>query len=464
MNRRVLAMVLAGGKGRRLYPLTKDRSKPAVPFGGKYRIVDFVLSNLVNSGVYSTYVLTQFKSQSLLQHLRDTWQFGSLLPYQFIVPVPAQMRSPDENWYQGTADAIFQNMDLINQTEPDLVLVFSADHVYRMDIRDMVEFHNTKDADVTVAAVPMSKSLASEFGVIEVTPEGKIIGFHEKKADAPTIPGKPDLIYASMGNYIFTTDILQNELMADAANDQSSHDFGKDILPSLVQRANVYAYNFMENRIPGDPPNVGPYWRDVGNIDSFYEANMDLRAVTPDLNLYNRQWPLGSTRELDPPAKFVWDQDGRRGHAIDSIISSGCILSGGRVKNSVLGRAVRIHSGAAVEDSIIFDYCDIGPNAKVRRAILDKNAQVPAGATIGYDLEQDRKNYYVSENGIVVVEGIRSSVEVTVLNLANPIERRKRKSDLTRDFSQDTIHTTQNAQNNQDTPDAQDTRGITVSP
>ncbi len=429
MNRRVLAMVLAGGRGKRLYPLTKDRAKPAVPFGGKYRIVDFVLSNLVNSGVYSTYVLTQFRSQSLLQHLRDTWQFGSLLPYQFIIPVPAQMRSSDETWYQGTADAIFQNMDLINQTEPDLVLVFSADHVYRMDIREMVEFHNAKEADVTVAAVPMPKSFASEFGVVEVTPEGKIVRFHEKDPKAPTIPGNPEQVYASMGNYIFSSDVLKQELLSDAANDHSSHDFGKDILPSLVKRANVFAYNFMENRIPDDPPNVLPYWRDVGTIDAFYEANMDLRAVTPDLNLYNRQWPLGSTRELDPPAKFVFDQDGRRGQALDSIISSGCILSGGLVRNSVLGRAVRVHSGAVVENSILFDNCDIGPHAKVRRAILDKNAQVPAGATIGYDHEKDRSQYYISENGIAVVEGIRSSVEVTVLQLMSPIERRKKKLD-----------------------------------
>jgi glucose-1-phosphate adenylyltransferase len=441
MNRRVLSMVLAGGRGKRLYPLTKDRAKPAVPFGGKFRIVDFVLSNLVNSGVYSTYVLTQFKSQSLLQHLRDTWQFGSLLPYQFIIPVPAQMRSPDETWYQGTADAIFQNMDLINQAEPDLVLVFSADHVYRMDIRDMVEFHNSRDADVTVAAVPMPRSCASEFGVIEVTPEGKIIRFHEKDPNAPTIPGNPDQVYASMGNYIFTADVLQRELIVDADCVQSSHDFGKDILPSLVQRANVYAYNFMENRIPGDPPNVLPYWRDVGTIDAFYEANMDLRAVTPELNLYNRQWPLGSTRELDPPAKFVFDRDGRRGHALDSVISSGCILSGGLVRNSVLGRAVRVHSGAVVEDSVLFDYCDIGPNAKIRRAILDKNAQVPEGATIGYDLEKDRSQYYVSDNGIVVVEGIRSSVEVTVLQLTNPIERRKKRMDSPAEYSRNLIVT-----------------------
>jgi len=424
MNRRVLAMVLAGGKGTRLYPLTKNRAKPAVPFGGKYRIVDFVLSNLVNSGVYSTFVLTQFKSQSLLQHLRDTWQFGSLLPYQFIIPVPAQMRSPDETWYQGTADAIFQNMDLIKRADPDLVLVFGADHIYRMNIRDMIEFHNAKDADVTVAAFPMAKELAAEFGVVEVTPGGRIIDFHEKRSDAPTIPDDPEKVFASMGNYVFTADVLMRELVADAANETSSHDFGRDILPDLVQRAKVYAYDFRENRIPGDPPSVLPYWRDVGTIDAYYQASMDLRAVTPDLNLYNTQWPLGSTRELYPPAKFVFDQDGRRGHAVDSIISSGCILSGGVALNSVLGRAVRIHSGAVVESSVLFDNCDIGRYARVRGAILDKNVHVPEGATIGYDMEKDRGSYFVSENGIVVVEGVRSTVEVTVLQLGDSVDRR----------------------------------------
>jgi glucose-1-phosphate adenylyltransferase len=428
MNRRVLAMVLAGGKGTRLYPLTKERAKPAVPFGGKYRIVDFVLSNLVNSGVYSTYVLTQFKSQSLLQHLRDTWQFGGLLPHQFIIPVPAQMRSPDETWYQGTADAIFQNIDLIGQAEPDLVLVFGSDHVYRMNVREMIEFHNEKKADVTVACIPMAKELASEFGVMELAADGRVIGFHEKRSDAPTIPGDPNQIMASMGNYVFTSEVLQGELYADASREESSHDFGRDILPSMISRANVYAYDFRNNHIPGDPPTVLPYWRDVGTIDSFYEANMDLRAVTPALNLYNRQWPLGPTREMYPPAKFVFDQDQRRGHAIDSIVSSGCILSGALVRNSVIGRAVQVHSGALVEDSVIFDSCDIGRGARVRRAILDKNVRVPEGATIGYDLEADRRNHYVSENGLVVVAGERSPVEVTVLQLSVPIERR-RKSD-----------------------------------
>ena len=425
MNRRVLAMVLAGGKGTRLYPLTRNRAKPAVPFGGKYRIVDFVLSNLVNSGVYSTYVLTQFKSQSLLQHLRDTWQFGGLLPYQFIVPVPAQMRSPDEVWYQGTADAIFQNLDLIQQAQPDLVLIFSADHVYRMNVRELIEYHNEKEADITVAAVSMPKEMSSEFGVIEIDTENRIVGFHEKDPNAPTIPGQPDRILASMGNYVFSTETLISELYADAHNDKSSHDFGKDILPDIIKRAKVYAYDFMNNRIPGDPPTVAPYWRDVGTIDAFYAANMDLRTVTPALNLYNAQWPLGPTREMYPPAKFVFDQDGRRGYAVDSVVSGGCIISGGFVKKSVLGRSVRIHSGAIVEDSILFDHCDIGRNARIRNAILDKNAKIPEGASIGYDPEEDKKNYYVSESGIVVVKGYTSSVQVTVLNLSSVIDRRR---------------------------------------
>jgi len=424
MNRRVLAMVLAGGKGTRLFPLTKERAKPAVPFGGMYRIVDFVLCNLVNSGVYSTYVLTQFKSQSLLQHLRDGWQFGSLLPHQFIIPVPAQMRSPDETWYRGTADAIFQNLDLIKRAEPDLVLVFSADHVYRMNIREMIEFHNEKGADVTVAAIPMEKKLASEFGVIEVAADARINAFHEKKADAPTIPSDPDHVYVSMGNYIFASEILQGELPPDAANEESGNDFGRDILPSLVRRAKVYAYDFQTNHIPGDPPGAPPYWRDVGTIDAYYDANMDLRAVTPALNLYNHQWPLRSTSVSDPPAKFVFDREGRRGHAIDSIISGACILSGGFVRNSVLGRGVVVHSGAVVEDSIILGNCDIGRRAKIRRAVLDKNVHVPEDSEVGYNLEKDRASHFVTPSGIVVVEGIGSPVDVTTFELKLLTERR----------------------------------------
>jgi glucose-1-phosphate adenylyltransferase len=415
MQLRVLGIVLAGGKGTRLYPLTKERAKPAVPFGGKYRIVDFVLSNFINSGIYSIYVLTQFRSQSLLQHLSEGWQFGGLLKSQFIIPVPAQMRSADETWYQGTADAIFQNINLIEQADPHLVAIFGADHIYRMNIASMVEYHQNKSARVTVAAIPVEKRQAAEFGVIETRQDGRIVRFHEKNPDAPTIPGDSERVYASMGNYIFSTRTLLRELQDDAANEKSSHDFGRDILPSLVGRSEVYAYNFQSNRIPGERPDAEAYWRDVGTIDAYYEANMDLRSVSPALNLYNREWPLRTTGFPDPPAKFTFDEDNRRGQAVDSVIAGGSILSGGVVRNSVLGRGVRVHAGALVEDSIILDNCDIGRRSKVRRAILDKNVRVPQDGSIGYDLEYDRRFHHVTDSGIVVVEGNRSAVEVATM-------------------------------------------------
>ena len=412
MRLRVLGIVLAGGKGTRLYPLTKERAKPAVPFGGKYRIIDFVLSNLINSGIYSIYVLTQFKSQSLLQHLSEGWQSGGLLKNQFIIPVPAQMRSAGETWYRGTADAIYQNVNLIEQADPHLVAIFSADHIYRMNITSMVEYHEQTRADVTVAAIPVDRRLSREFGVLETARDGHIIGFHEKKPDAPPLPGDPTRVHASMGNYIFSTRILLRELYGDAMRDESSHDFGKDILPSLVHRADMFAYDFQANQIPGEPPGATAYWRDVGTLDAYYEANMDLRSVTPALNLFNREWPLRTASYADPPAKFTFDDEDRRGHAIDSIVSGGCILAGGEVRNSVLGRHVRVHAGALVEDSVILDNCDIGPGARLRRTILDKNVRVPEGTTIGYDLDQDKRLHHVTEGGVVVVEGLRSSVEI----------------------------------------------------
>jgi glucose-1-phosphate adenylyltransferase len=417
MQLRVLAFVLAGGKGTRLYPLTKERAKPAVPFGGRYRIVDFVLSNLVNSGIYSIYVLIQFKSQSLLQHLREGWEASGLLKNNFITPVPAQMRSPQEDWYRGTADAIHQNINLIEQADPHVVVIFGADHIYRMNIRQMVEFHVEKRSGVTVAAIPVEKELASEFGVIETTSEGNIIGFHEKKRDAPTMPEDPTRVYASMGNYIFSTDLLLRELYADAEKPNSSHDFGRDILPSLIGRADMYAYDFQTNVIPGDPIGGPQYWRDVGTLDAYYEASMDLRSVSPELNLYNRQWPLRTAGYFDAPAKFVFDEEGRRGMAIDSIIAGSSIISGGIVKNSVLGRAVRVHTGAYVEGAVIFDNGDIGRHAKIRNAILDKNVKIPEGVEIGYDLDSDREKYYVTESGIVVVEGHQSTVDISTLQV-----------------------------------------------
>jgi glucose-1-phosphate adenylyltransferase len=329
--------------------------------------------------------------------------------------VPAQMRSEDESWYQGTADAIYQNINLVEQADPDLVAIFGGDHVYRMNITNMIEFHSEKRAEVTVAAIPTPRKHAVEFGVIEASADGHILGFHEKNPEAPTMPGDPEQVYASMGNYVFETKSLLRLLRADAEDQHSDHDFGKNILPQLAGKAEIFAYNFQTNRIPGEPASSVPYWRDVGNIDAYYEANMDLRSVSPALNLYNRAWPLRSTSFSDPPAKFTFDDENRRGQAIDSIVSGGCILSGGVVKNSILGRSVRVHTGALVEDCVILDNCDIGRRSKIRRAILDKNVKVKEGTEIGYDLEADRARYHVTESGLVVIEGVRSAVEISGL-------------------------------------------------
>jgi glucose-1-phosphate adenylyltransferase len=413
---RVLGIVLAGGKGTRLYPLTRERAKPAVPFGGKYRIIDFVLSNFVNSGIYSIYVLTQFRSQSLLQHLSEGWQFSGLLKSHFIINVPAQMRSEKESWYEGTADAIFQNMNLIEQSDPELVAIFGGDHIYRMNIGAMIDYHIAKRAEVSIAAIPVPRDQAIEFGVIEANEDGRIMAFHEKKADAPTMPGDSQRVYASMGNYIFSTGTLIDLLKTDAKDSSSHHDFGRDILPKLAGKAPMYAYNFETNRIPGEAEPAVPYWRDVGTIDAFYEANMDLNQVKPELNLYNREWPVRSTSYPDPPAKFVFDDEGRRGEALDSIVSGGCILAGGLVRKSVLGRGVRVHTGALVESCVLMDNCDIGRHAKLRRAILDKNVRIPEKTEVGYDLEADRaRGWHVTKSGIVVIGRQHSSVPMAAM-------------------------------------------------
>ena len=416
VHTRVLGIVLAGGKGTRLFPLTRERAKPAVPFGGKYRIIDFVLSNFINSGIYSIYVLTQFRSQSLLQHLSEGWQVGGMLKSHFIINVPAQMRSENEAWYQGTADAIFQNMNLVEQSDPHLVAIFGGDHIYRMNVASMIDFHKAKQAEVTVAAIPVPRVQAAEFGVIEANEEGRIMAFHEKKPNAPTMPGDSSRVYASMGNYIFSTQTLVELLKADAKDPGSHHDFGMNILPKLAGNAPMYAYNFETNRIPGEDEDAVPYWRDVGTIEAFYEANMDLNHVKPELNLYNREWPVRSTSYPDPPAKFVFDEDGRRGEALDSIVSGGCILSGGVVRKSVLARGVRVHTGALVEGSVIMDNCDIGRHAKLRRAILDKNVCIPEDATVGYDLDADRaRGWHVTDSGIVVIGREHSPVPMAAL-------------------------------------------------
>jgi glucose-1-phosphate adenylyltransferase len=393
---------MAGGQGTRLHPLTRDRAKPAVPFGGKYRIVDFVLSNMVNSQIYSIYLLVQFRSQSLIEHLKDGWQFGRILHDHFIVPVPAQMRLGD-NWYQGTADAIFQNMNLIDDFKPDLIAVFGADHIYRMDIQQMIAFHIDRKAAVTVATLPVPLEEANQFGVLDVDSGLRVFGFDEKPANPRAMPGAPGKCLASMGNYLFDPQVLRTALVEDAQNSSSHHDFGRDLIPALIEQVPVYAYNFMTNRIRGDSEENLSYWRDVGTIDAYYEANMDLRDAKPHLNLYNPFWPLRTAYYNQPPAKFVFNEESRRGLSVHSIISEGCIISGGSVRNSILGRSVFVHSFSDIDDSVVMDYCNIGRHARIRRAIIDKNVHIPEGEVIGYDLEQDRKRFFVTESGIVVI-------------------------------------------------------------
>lgn len=394
-------MIMAGGEGSRLYPLTKERAKPAVPFGGKYRLIDFVLSNFLNSQIYSIYVLTQFKSQSLTEHLQDGWQFGSILRDHFILPVPAQKRT-GESWYRGTADAIFQNINLIERGY-DLIAVFGADHIYRMDIRQMIDFHIEKKADVTVAALSVSAREASSFGIVQVNEENRIIGFQEKPQNPTPIPGRPGEFFASMGNYIFSADFLTRTLYEDAKDAGSSHDFGKDILPMIYGRANMFAYDFRTNRIPGATPDESGYWRDVGTIQAFWEANMDLRNIKPVFNLYNKKWPIKAPSYGRPPAKFVFNEDGRRGQAVNSLVAEGTIISGGVVQDSVIGPEVMIHSGAAVINSIIMDRVTINKHCKINMAIIDKEVNIPEGVAIGYNLEEDKKRFHVDEESNIVV-------------------------------------------------------------
>ncbi len=400
---RTLTFVMAGGQGTRLYPLTRDRAKPAVPFGGKYRIIDFVLSNLVNSGIYSIYVLVQWRSQSLIEHLKDGWQMGGrILPSHFVTPVPAQMRI-GESWYQGTADAIFQNLNLLEDNKPDLVAVFGADHIYRMDIAQMIEFHQERKAAVTVATLPVPIEEASEFGIVDVDSGLRIHRFDEKPREPRAMPGAPGRCLASMGNYLFDPEVLIKALVDDSTKPGSHHDFGKDLIPELIGRVPVYAYNFMTNHIRGDSELNTAYWRDVGTLDAYFEANMDLRDARPHLNLYNSYWPLRTAYYDQPPAKFVFNEHGRRGEALHSVVSEGCIVSGGVVRNSVLGRSVFIHSYSEVDDSVLMDYVEVGRHARIRRAIIDKNVYIPEGETIGYDLERDRKRFFVTESGLVVI-------------------------------------------------------------
>ncbi len=399
----VLGVVLAGGRGERLYPLTEHRAKPAVPFGGRYRIIDFVLSNFVNSGILSVYVLTQFKAQSLLEHLDRGWRTADFLGEHFVTPVPAQMRSGTE-WYQGTADSVFQNSYLLKRHGPKLVAVFGADHIYRMNVRQMIDEHQNKSADITVAALPVKIEEASQFGVMAVDRDWRIIGFDEKPKNPKSIPGEPNYALVSMGNYLFDTEILIDALDADADKPSSSHDFGRDILPEMIKNKRVYAYDFRKNRVPSPSKGEEPsYWRDLGTLDAYYEASMDLCSIDPSFNLYNRSWPLRTVGHADPPAKFVFDWKDRQGMAVNSVVAEGTIISGSYIRNCVVGRNVRIHSFSHVEDSVIMDWVEIGRNCRIRGAIIDKSNVIPSGTEIGYNIDQDRERYTVSPGDIVVL-------------------------------------------------------------
>ena len=402
---RVLALVLAGGEGRRLWPLTADRAKPAVPIGGRYRLIDFVLSNLVNSGFNKIKVLTQYMSDSLNNHLSRGWRLPAMLD-QYVEAVPAQQRRGRE-WFKGSADAIYQSLNVITDEDPDMVLVFGGDHVYKMDVRQMLDFHLEVGAECTVAAIPVPVELARSFGVIEVDSSWRIISFTEKVENPPEIPGRPGWALASMGNYIFNTRLLVQQLLHDAEGKTTQHDFGRNILPEMVGKRALYAYDFMRNEIPGMDERERGYWRDVGTIQQYYLANMDLIQVVPVFNLYNPRWPLHTWMRSLPPAKFVFNEEthdgGRRvGFATDSLISEGCIVSGGYIDRSVLGPRVRVNSYAEVRSSILFEGVDIGRHCRIQRAIIDKNVRIPAGTEIGYDPEADQRRFQVSD-GIVVI-------------------------------------------------------------
>jgi glucose-1-phosphate adenylyltransferase len=406
---KLLAMILAGGEGRRLDPLTRERAKPAVPFGGRYRIVDFVLSNFANSGILKMKVLVQYKSESLNAHIQRGWRLTSLLD-QYVEIVPAQMRVGPK-WFEGSADAIYQNLNIITDEEPEYTFVFGADHIYRMDVRLMLDVHRDKGADLTVAAIPIPVEEASEFGIIEADAQGRMIGFVEKpKSGAKTMPGDPTRCLASMGNYLFTTEALVQEIVRDAGDPNSAHDFGKSIVSSMYQRKRVFVYDFAQNVVPGQLPRERGYWRDVGSLDAYFQANMDLVAVDPVFSLYNDQWPIFTARHNFPPVKFVFNNERERrvGHATDSLVSEGCIISGGHVNRSILGPRVRVNSYAHVEECILFENVNIGRHCRIRRAIVDKHVDIPAHTTIGYDAEQDRKRFFVTESGIVVIpKGMR---------------------------------------------------------
>ncbi len=394
-----LGVLLAGGAGERLFPLTRDRAKPAVPFGGQYRIIDITLSNCINSGLRRVYILTQYKALSLNRHIREGWSGVVAQELGEFIEILPPMQRVSANWYMGTADAVYQNIYSIGSEQPKYVIILSGDHIYKMDYSRMLDHHIAVDADVTLATLPIDPSEVSRFGVVEVAKNGDVIGFDEKpKTTEMRSPFNPEMVDASMGIYIFNTDVLLPALMKDAEDPDSKHDFGHNILPSILGQYKMTAYNFVDEN-----KKQALYWRDVGTLDAYYDANMDLVSVSPVFNLYDNSWAMRTRQRQYPPAKFVFGEPGRTGMAINSVISQGCIISGAVVRNSILSQDVRVNSYADIESSIIFTHCNIGRHCRIKRAIIDRDVHLPEGTVIGYDQEQDRKNYFVTPSGLTVV-------------------------------------------------------------
>ena len=397
LTKNTLALILAGGRGSRLKHLTKWRSKPAVPFGGKFRIIDFPLSNCINSGIRQIGVLTQYKAHSLIKHIQRGWSFLRGEFGEFVELLPAQQRI-ENNWYAGTADAIYQNLDIFRNHNPDYVLVLAGDHIYRMDYGAMIAYHVESGADMTVGCLEVDLETAKGFGVMSVDEQGRVLEFAEKPDQPKPIPGRQDVALASMGIYVFNTGFLFEQLIKDADTPESIHDFGKDIIPSVIERYRVIAYSFQDPKSQKQA-----YWRDVGTIDAFWSANLELIGVTPELNLYDKTWPIWTYQEQLPPAKFIFDDDNRRGMAVDSMVSGGCIISGSLVRHSLLFSNVRINSYCTVESSVVLPDVNIGRNCRITKAVIDRGCEIPPGTVIGEDSEEDARRFHVSSGGVVLV-------------------------------------------------------------